>query len=308
MTEYRAGYDVTECLFIEEATFGTTPTTGTWKPMWLVNNFDPKHRPIQKPKIGVGRQLPSSYTEVKKYAEALIELEMLAKQGSPAFEWTDIFYFICTNSAYGATFNFDKRLKSLSIGAKLDLTTDEYWLLKGCKLTGFEISGELDNPLKARINVLSQIDSFGTTDYVSGSATRQANPTSEYIKHEDCDITIAASSIIERLNNWTLSGRRTIERKGKSTADAKLYKAFVERDAELSLRVNLDFNSTTELTQLLSATEFTATVSIPSGATGRLLTLTNGRWAEHASPHRELDLISMDLTAKFSGLAVSTIA
>jgi len=313
MSEYRAGYDVVECLWIDEgADFGTTPTTGTWKPIWLVNNFHPKPRPIFKEKVGVGRQLPSDFIEVKKYAEARIELELLAKQADPAFEWTDIWHYIITNAAYGEAFSLGKRLKSLSIGAKLDLATDEFWLLKGCKPTGFSIAGELDSPLKGSIDILSQVASFGTIDYVSGDATRQANPASDYIKHEDSDVIIdvggnGASSIIDRLNSWEFSVRRTLERKGKAATDPKLYKTFVEKDVVLELRVNLDFDSIAQLTQFLNTTPFDAVIKIPSAADGRQITLSNGKWLELDIPHRELDLIALDLTAKFAGLSVATI-
>lgn len=309
MSELRAGYDVTECLYIEESTFGTTPNSGTWKPIALVNNFDPRYRPAYKEKIGIGRQLPSKYVLVKKFAEFTINHELLAKVDSPSFEWTDIWYYIITNETYGASFSLGKRLKTLSIGAKLDLATDEYWLLKGCMLTRYEIaSGGVDQVLTGTIEGIAQDASQSTTDYVTGTATRQANPTSDYIKHGDCDILISDSSIYNSVNSWAFTVERTVEKRGKASSDAKLYRTFAPTRCDINLRINRDFDSTTQLSQFLNDTEFTAIIKIPSESGGRQITLSGGKWQELTIPHREIDLIAMDLTAKFTGLSVSTIS
>jgi len=309
MSELRAGYDVVECVYIEESTFGATPTSGTWKPIALVTNFDPRPRPIYKEKIGIGRQIPSGYTRVKRYAEFTINHELLAKESSPEFEWTQIWYYIVTNQAYGASFSLGKRLKTLSIGAKLDLSTDEYWLLKGCMLSRYEIgSGGADQVLTGTIEGVAQLATFSETDYVSGTATRQANPTSDYIKHGDCDLKIAESSIYDSLNSWSFVIERTIERKGTDSSDATLYRTFAPTRCDISLRINRDFDSKTELNQFLNDTSFTAELYIPNESGGRKITLSGGKWQELSSPHREIDLIDLTLTARFTDLSVTTIS
>jgi len=309
MSELRAGYDVVECVYIEEPTFGTTPTSGTWKPIALVTNFDPRPRTIYKEKIGVGRQLPSKYVRVKRYAEFTINHELLAKETSPEYEWTQIWYYIITNAAYGSTFSLGKRLKTLSIGAKLDLSTDEYWLLKGCMLNRYEIaSGGVDQVVTGTIEGVAQLADFSETDYVTGTATRQANPSSDYIKHGDCEITIAGNDIYDSINSWSFVIERTIERKGKNASDGTLYRTFVPTRCDISLRINRDFDSTTELNQFLNDTEFTAVLKIPSESGGRQITLSGGKWQELSSPHREIDLIDLTLTARFTGLSVETIS
>src|SRR5690606_287379 len=143
----------------------------------------------------------------------------------------------------------------------------------------------------------SQIASYGTTDYVSGSATRRANPTSDYIKHADADIVIG-SSIYDYLNSWNLTLERTLEKRGRDASSPTLYKTLIETRFNAELRVNIDFDSITQLNNFLNHTKFNAVVKVPSGSGGREITLSDGYWLEHSSPHREIDLISVDLTAR----------
>jgi len=319
MSEFRAGYDVVETLFLEETEFGATPATGEWQATWLTTNFDPRPRPTIKEKIGLGRQLPSKYLEVKRFGEFTLEAEMLAKVTSPAYEWSKLFWFIVTDQTYGATFDLGKRLKSFSLGAKLDLAADEFWHLKGCKLTRFEIRSDgVDQVLRRIASGICQNYDYTTTDYVVAPATRQSPPVpipaTAYLKHGDADIMIDAGSgygdaniLYSRLNSWSFIMERTLQKRGTDPTIKTLYRAFAEERCNVKMRLNLDFNSRVELEQFIDSTEIDLKLQLPTGTDGRQIIVSDGKWLEHSTPKREIDLISVDLMASFTNLAVTTL-
>ena len=201
MAEYRGAYDLTEVAFIEEAeaTQGTTPTAGAWKPIPVVTAFDPKFNPKIKRKVGLGNFKPVSLHTVKKEFTLDMEMDLVAKSSNPAFEWLELAYYAISNSTFANTFALTKRLKTISVGAKYDLATDEYELLKGCMINKLALSGsaEDENPLKMALNfdALNMVP-IGTTDYVSGTATRNnaVSSTQAYITMADVDIQVNAGS------------------------------------------------------------------------------------------------------------------
>lgn len=314
MSEHRAGYDVTEVMYLLETTEGATPTTGAWNPISTPTNFDPKPRPTLKGKVGLGRQLPSMFVETKRYGEFTIEHELQAKQADPAFEWMNFYYYILTNATFGNSMSLGKRLKSLTIGAKLDLATDEFWWMIGAKLKGYEIGCKgVDQVITGAITGEALSYYYGETDYVAPTAIRVALPTTAYLKHGDIDIQQkpsggAYSSIFERVNSWSLGVQRTLVKRGSNASNGKLYKTIQPTDCKLVLKLNMDFSSRTQLEQFINTTQFDALLKIPAGSAGRELELLAGKWTEHSSPAREVDLIDVDLTAEFTDLQITTTA
>lgn len=314
MSEYRAGYDVSEVAFIAESVFGTKPTTGAWKPFGVVTAFKPSPNPTIKEKVGLGRQTLSTQQTVKKNFELEIEQELVVESTNPAYHFMERFRYVTTDSAYGNTFALSNRIPSQSIGAKLDLTTDEYFLLTGCKCDRLELrSGGVDSIIKMVEHHQVQNLTLGTTDYVSGSATRNSAVSNAlaYIRHADCDLQIDTgggyTNIYDRINSWTVRVTRDLKKAGSNLADKTLWAAFPEGKTTVEVDLNLDFNSRNEWTQLLADTEFDLKLSVPSGSGGKTVTFTDGKWNRLDSPHSEMDLIDINVSAKFASYAVATL-
>lgn len=314
MSEYRAGYDVTEVAFIVEGTYGTKPTSGAWKPFGVVTKFDPHASPTIKEKVGLGRQTLSAQQIVKKAFECDIEWEVQAESTNPAFCWAERLRYILNQAAYGASLSLDKRINSQSIGAKLDLATDEFFLLTGCKCDKFEIGSEGGHSIiKVSEHLMAQNMLVNTTDYVSGTATRNAALADSlaFIRHADCDIQINTgggyTNLYDRVNSWKLRLTRDLSRRGSSLTDKTLYQAIIEGKMEIALDLNLDFNSLTEYTQFLADTGFDIKVSIPTGTGGKALTLSTGKWNSVGSPLNEMDTVDVSVSSKFASIAVATL-
>jgi len=305
----RFGYDVVEVVWIEETSFGVTPTTGTWKHAGLPTGFEPRPQLQWKEKVGLGNQIITDNVKIKEFAELTFAYELLKEQATPAYQWTNLIAYILGETGEATTINLEKRIKSLSIGAKLELATDEFWLFKGCKLNTLELSGnvETNEPIVATLGIISQKASYGTTDYVSGTATRQAAPTTDYILPSDCDLLYGGSSIYARLSEWRLRINRNLIKRGRDDTDKTLFRSFEEGKVEVELSIVLDFDSRIELEDFLNATKKDVAIQVPSGTGGRSINLTGGKWREATIPKRELELIALTLTAPYTDINISTI-
>ena len=130
----RGGYDVIEALWLKEATFGTTPDVGEWGHFGDVTAFDPRRQATFLNRVGLGRVIEKDFILTKEWAELLLEIDILKIDTPNGHEWVDILNYAMGLSAPAATIDLERKIASLSIGAKLDLDTDEYMLLKGLKI------------------------------------------------------------------------------------------------------------------------------------------------------------------------------
>jgi len=308
----RWGYDATEIMAIIESILGTTPATGSWLHFGHPLGIDPRPQPQWSEKTGIGRQIISDQEIAKKWGEATLNYELEKKDADVGYEyeWMDLLAYILGDDGNSATVVDEKHLGSLSIGSKLDLETDEYWLFKGCKLNTVEIRGNIlaNDPVRASLGIKAQDYSYTTTDYVSGDATRKTFPNTGRIFASDCDIEIpTGASIYDRISDWTFRINRNLVGRGGKSGNAQLFRNWEEGKLEVELEVVMDFDDKTELDDFLAATARTAKLELPLGTGGRAITLTSGKWREMSKPTRELDLIALTLRAKYTDISVGTI-
>jgi hypothetical protein len=313
LSEYRAGYDVTEVAFLEEDVFGTKKTTGAFKPIPQVVLFDPQVNPTKRPKTGLGRQIAASIPTVKKNFDLQLNMELVTKSTSPAFEWNELFYYGLSNGAYGDTYSLTKRLKSITLGAKLDLATDQFWTCTGNKLNTMELGcPDITDVLKLNMGFFVQNAVFNETDYVSGALTRQgavaANQPSLRLGDLDMELDSGGgySSLISRVNSFNLRVDRTLQRRGNAASDKQLWAAFVEGRCNVVLAMNLDFNSINEYTQTVGDTEIDFKITIPDASGGRIITLSDGKFTRFRTPHREVELIAVPVELQFTDIGLTT--
>ena len=312
MPTQRGAYQVIESLFIDEgATFGTTPTTGTWLPVGHVHSVDAKRVPTKIRKTGIGTQLPTGFVTAKEHWEVKLEHSLVAKQTSPAFNWKDFFNMLA-NPSTGVPAD---TCKYFSLGYKLDLATDEFGWLKGCAIKDYKIAGnELADTVKGSVDIIAHSGSYGITDYVSGSATRQAKPTTELVLFGDVDIwydtttPTVADTILGRLNSWAFTFKREFEMRGVYASNGKLYREFAPKARSYEIELGIDFDSYAEYAHFLLDTPWYITIRIPTAVGGVQLAFTGGSWLTGEKAMRELDLIDVKLKGECTGLTESDIA
>lgn len=304
----RGAWDFTVVNHITEGEFGTTPTTGAWLPVSLVKRLDVSYRPVMRPKVGLGRQNPSDWTVAKKLYEFDLELELIKAEASPAYNWYTLVQYIIEKAAT-ANGVPDTVLESFSLAATADLATDEFWWLKGCMLDRVELAGRrVDELVTATLHGLAQWGDYGTTDPVSGSATRQAQPAVlAQIPFGDCDVLYdptTPASILDDVDSFRLSLIRELDPRGVATGG--LYRTFVPKSCRWEVELSKDFDSKTELEHFIDSTKTKCTIEIPNVAGGKIFALTGGYWMPGSGlPVNELDLLNLRLTGEFATLAVS---
>jgi len=291
-------------MYITESTYGSTPTSGEWQQVALVDSLTPRLVQSRRDKRGVGNQQPSAFTLTKKHAECALEHTLLKKSTSPAWEWTDLYAYIV-----GSGLSLANRVNPFSLGFKLDLATDEFGLLKGCKIREYTVEGALGEEVRGRVAILGQDYTYGTTDYVSGTATRQAAVTTDPITFADVDVAYGSTptSIVDRVSAFSFTLSRDLKLLGSDSTTKTLYRALEEQARDINAEVTLDFNSTSELNDFLGDTSFTLRFDLPSETGGRRVDLTGGKWLNVDQVLREVDLIALRLRARFTGMTLSTI-
>jgi len=308
MSLQRGAYQVPECLFIEEGTFGTTPVTGAWATPGFVHSINAKRASTHIRKTGIGTQLPAGFVVAKEHWTAALEYSLVKKDTSPAYNWKD-FYAMITNPNTGVP---KDTCKYFSLGYKLDLTADEFGWLKGCGIKSFKIAGsDVADTVKATVDIIAQNGSYDTADYVSGSATRTGAPDTELVVFGDCDIlydTATPASIFSRLNSFAITFTRDLQMRGSDASNGKLYREFAPRARSYEIELGIDFDSKVEYKQFLADTAWLLTAKIPTGTGGLQLAFTGGKWLNAEKPIREVDLINLTMRGECTGLTISDIA
>ena len=305
----RGWWDVTEIMVLRETTFGATLTAGAWLPVALAKRFRYEYRPVRKPIVGLNRQNPAGWTTVKELHDFTIETEALKAVASPVYDpYTMVQYIIEKLAAADGSPGFV--LDSFSLGAKVDLATDEFFWLKGATLDQVDIIGRaVDDLVQYRLHGIAQSGDYGTTDYVSGTATRQAQPTNVHVPFGECDVMVGAgpTSIIDDCSSFRLSLGRTLTPRGVDATTSTLYREFVPTKRSWTVEIERDFDDKTDFENFIDDTEVKCTIKIPSAVGGKIYTLTGGYWMPGSGvPVEELDLMSVKLIGEFAELAVTT--
>ena len=311
MGDQRGAWDVSLMNHLKEATFGETPTSGTWLPVSLVKSFEPRYMPTFKPKVGIGRQNPSNWTLIKEYYEFDIELEVIKREASPDYNWYKLVQYILEKDAT-ADGSPDNLLDSFSLSATIDLVTDEFWHLMGCMLDRVDLIGSsVDDLVTMKLHGIAQDGDYSTTDPVSGTATRRAQPADLYqIGMSECDVLYskvpaAVASIMDDISSFRLSMIRTLDKRGTDGTTDTLYRAFVPKDRRWEVEITKDFDSRTELEHFIDASKVDCTIEIPNEALGLIFTLEDGFWKSPSGvPVRELDLLNLRLVGEFADLTI----
>lgn len=314
------GYDCLELLWIAESAYGTPPTTGEWKQIGLPATFLPSLQPQRRDRTGLGVYQPTDFDTTKRFGIFSVNQVLLhdyEANGDPTWEWMDFLLQIIGAETAGIPTKA-AHIPFYSIGARIDRpSADEYWLMFGAKHQQVTIHGEIEDALQGRLAGWAQYGSKSITDYVSGTATRQAaaavagNP----ILFSDCDIdymptgyTPGSESIIDKVQSFDLILSRVLERKGSDATTKIYYRELGEVSFDVAVNIVLDYIEETEIDDFIAETEFTMRFDIPETAShGIRMELTGGKWMTQEQELREVELISVPLTARFTNITVSRL-
>lgn len=267
MTEYdepRAGYDVSELMWVEETTFKTTPTAaGTiWAHFGDPKRLAPAPNKTWRDRVGLGRQIPVGFTEVKKWHEPVIEYDILAKEATTSYEWIEALAAVLGEDIAGASGTADSGSSTTLVDDALT-QDDDYW--NGMILT-----------IVAGTNIG---ESRNITDFVAATDTITVSPafsaaidaTSQYVISAvsyDLEKRTVGRSIGAKLDLPTGSDDEYWIFKGCKTTEFEL---FSEMDGTVHVREHLiaigacDYNTTDYVSGSATRKTFPTTEPIVNG-------------------------------------------
>lgn len=302
-------YDVLEADIIPESVDGQLPTTGNWQRLALA---------YQRVKFGIGEQRINHYgnsqtlsidKRVKKWG--LYELDLLALKYSsnPLWDW----WTIVKNAFYGSAVEPASpalRPGTASIGAKLNYATPEYWTLRGCKHTQFQLMGNMtQGELKMKISGMSKFATLDTTDYIQGSAARLNAPAKDpIIPASDITILLDGTDRSTEIEDFTLTLSRAYKQAGRDSSDGSAFREFVPNTFEGRLELKQEPLRSEHMTKYLSDTGITCEIRAQNSTNGKKIQFTAAKHRKGDQEHQEQvspSMLSLDIVG--STFLVSTV-
>lgn len=302
-------YDVLEIDTIPESSDGILPTSGNWQRYALA---------YQRAKFGIGENRIGHYgnsqtlsidKRVKKWGLYELEFLLLKYSASPAWDWWSVvknaFYGSNSEPAAPAT-----RPGTVSIGAKLNYATPEYWTLLGCKHTQVQLIGNMtQGELKMKLSGMSRFATLNTTDYVQGSAARLTAPAKDpIIPANDVKILLDGVDRSTEIEDFTLTLSRTYKQAGRDTNDGAAFREFVPMTFEGRLELKQEPLRSEHMTKYLSDTAITCEIQAQSSTNGKKITFSAAKHHKGDQEHQEQvapSMLSLDIVG--STFSVNTI-
>ena len=243
-------YDITQIDYREDTTNnGAIPQSGAWIPLVAgFQSFNWKKAENRLQHRGNSQSLTIDKS-VKNWAEWELGLVVLKYEASPLFDWWNFIHLAFYGGATGAPVI---RPGNVWLAAKYNRATPEYFTAFGSKIEEITIRGNMtQDAMTILMRGMSRGFSFNTTNYVQGTATRQADPTKNPIVPAS-DVTIKIDNVDETQNiqDWTLTFRRTYRKSGLSATaagsssqiatDGKFFREFTPETIDARFNINID--------------------------------------------------------------------
>lgn len=293
-----AWYDVTQIDTLNEVTDGTLETSGVWTPLALQ---------YERAKFGIGQnrskhfgnsQTPTIDKRTKFWGLYELDLVPMKYSASPAWDW----WSIVKNAFYGTGVEPAApalRPSTISIGAKLNYTTAQFWTLLGCKHTQVQLSGKMtEDPLSLKISGMSRFATKNTTDYVQGSATRGADPPKEeIIPSTDVSIFLDGTDKSSDIEDFTLTLARGYKQLGRDSTNGLAFRAFAPRSFSGKLELNMGSTSLAQMDKFLADQNVTCEMRVQNSTGGKKIQFTAGKHQGADQEHKseELSMLKLDI-------------
>lgn len=302
-------FDVLELDQIAESVDGTLPTSGNWQRLALA---------YQKAKLGIAENRITHYgnsqslsidKRVKKWGIYELDLLALKYSASPLWDW----WSFVKNAFYGTAVEPaapSLRPGTVSIGAKLNYATPEYWTLRGCKHTQVQLLGNMtQGELKMKVSGMARFATLDTTDYIQGSATRLTAPAKDpIIPANDVTILLDGTDRSTEIEDFTLTLARTYKQSGRDSSDGAAYREFVPNTFAGKLELKQDPLRSEHLTKYLADTGITCEIRAQNSTNGKKIQFTAAKHRKGDQEHVEQQSPSMlSLEIEGSTFSVTTI-
>jgi len=263
--------------YVEEATFGMTPTNPAMLCIGVIQEIEPALDPRNIVLRGIGSR------NVKAIRKGLhhIDLKVIYTPQNWNF------------------FNYTRSLKSTSIEVYYEKTSGIISLNhKGCKVDRAKVDVSIEDPVKVAMDLIGQDVAVGTAKI---GASYETEPSTNPLTGSDCSISKAGTEIT-RFSDFSFETINNLKRQPviRSTTPY-LIKSLPERHEVLQGSIRADFESKAELDDILGDTEFTLLFNIG----GTNFSFTSCKWRSSRLPTKIEDTVSQTLEWEAKGLTIS---
>jgi len=263
--------------YVEETTYGTTPTNPTMLCIGIIQEIEPALDPRNIVLRGIGSRNPKAIRQGLRY----IDLKMAYTPQSWNF------------------FNYTRSLKSASVEVYYEKASGIISLNhKGCKIDRAKVEASIEDPVKVTLDLIGQDVTAGTAKI---GASYETEPSLNPLTGSDCSITKAGTEIT-RFSDFAFEIVNNLKRQPVIRATTPyLIKSLPERHEVLQGSIRADFESKAELDDILSDTEFTLLFCL--GETD--FTFSGCKWRQSRLPTKIEDTVAQTLEWEAKGLTIS---
>jgi hypothetical protein len=263
--------------YVEETTYGTTPTNPAMLCIGVIQEIEPALDPRNIVLRGIGSR------NVKAIRQGLRNIDLKIVYTPQNWNF----------------FNYVRELKSTSVEVYYEKTSGIVSLNhKGCKVDRAKVDVSIEDQVKVTMDLIGQDLAVGTAKV---GASYETEPTANPLTGSDCSISKAGVEIT-RFSDFSLEIVNNLQRQPVIRATTPyLIKSLPERHEVLQGSIRADFESKAELDDLLGDTEFTLLFNIG----GTNFSFTGCKWRSSRLPTKIEDTVAQALEWEAKGLTIS---
>jgi len=263
--------------YVEETTYGVTPTNPAMLNIGVIQEVEPALDPRNIVIRGIGSR------NIKAIRKGLRHIDL--KIAYTPQNWN--------------FFNYVRSLKSVSIEVFYEKTSGVVSLNhKGCKIDRAKVDVSIEDPVKATLDLIGQDLAVATAKIGSSYETE---PTNAPLTGSDCSITKTGVEVT-RFSDFSFEIVNNLKRQPViRSVSAHLIKSLPERHESLQGSVRADFESKAELEDVLGDTEFTLVFDIG----GTSFSFVGCKWKSSRLATKIEDTVAQNLEWEARGLTIT---
>jgi len=263
--------------YVEEATYGTTPTNPAMLCIGVIQEIEPALDPRNIVLRGIGSR------NVKAIRRGLRHIDLQVVYTPQNWDF----------------FSYVRSLKSTSVEVYCEKTSGVISLNhKGCKVDRAKVEVSIEDPVKVTMDLIGQDLAVGTAKI---GASYEPEPATNPLTGSDCSISKAGADVT-RFSDFSFEILNNLKRQPVIRATTPyLIKSLPERHEVLQGSIRADFESKTELDDILDDAEFTLLFNIG----GTNFSFTGCKWRTSRLPTKIEDTVAQTLEWEAKGLTIS---
>jgi len=263
--------------YVEEVTYGTTPTNPAMLCIGVIQEIEPALDPRNIVLRGIGSR------NVKAIRRGLRHIDLKVVYTPQNWNF----------------FNYTRSLESTSIEVYYEkasgVVSQNH---KGCKVDRAKVEVSIEDPVKVTMDLIGQDVAVGIAKI---GASYETEPITNPLTGSDCSISKAGVEIT-RFSDFSFEIGNNLKRQPVIRATTPhLIKSLPERHEVLQGSVRADFESKAELDDIIGDTEFTLLFNIG----GTNFSFTGCKWGSSRLPTKIEDTVAQTLEWEAKGLTIS---